>query len=427
MARTVTDAKLESRTARQRLIIRKKPYFRSIDPGRHLGYYKGTKGGVWLARINDNGIYREQKLGAADDIRDANSLDVLSFAQAQSAARNWFDQYAIDKVREAVVPAITVRVAVQEYIESRNARETVQQARPVRNSSAAYKLILHVLDQPQIADINLEDLSVDILKKWRAALPGTLGTRQRVTNDFKAALNKAAAKAEVKIVIKDGLIASAVEFSGSADAHESSVENKILTDDEVRNLLKAIAAVGDEDLYRMCLILAATGTRFAQARRLKVRDLQISRGRIMMPASFKGRSGGQPRSSVPLPIGKEIVDAMTPIIEGRNPQETLLLRWRHIQIGGRQWERDNRAPWQTPSELARPIRAAARVANLPAATSSYSFRHSSIVRGLRDGLPIRLVAQLHDTSIQMIERNYTRFLADALEDVARKAIVSLTA
>ena len=38
---------------------------------------------------------------------------------------------------------------------------------------------------------------------------------------------------------------------------------------------------------------------------------------------------------------------------------------------------------------------------------------------------MRLVAQLHDTSIKMIESNYTRFMADLLEDVARKAIVAM--
>jgi integrase len=427
MARTVTDAKLESKSARQRLVIRKKPYFRSIDPGRHLGYYKGSKGGMWLARINDNGIYREQKIGAADDIRDANNLDVLSFAQAQFAARNWFAQYALNKSRVAADPVISVRVAVQEYIAFRNLREAARQGRPDCTSSAAHKLNLHVLDNPEIADLKLEDLKIEVLKKWRAQLPGTGATRQRVTNDFKAALNSATRAAEVKLVIKDGLAATVVDISGAAEGADSAVQSKILTDDEVRTLLKAIAERGDDDIYRMCLLLAATGTRFAQARRLRVRDVQLARQRIMIPASYKGRSSGQPRSAVPVPIGKEVVDAMVPIISGRDPSEILLQRWRHVQIGAAQWERDRRAPWQTPSELARPIRAAARAASLPSATSSYSFRHSSIVRGLRDGLPVRLVAQLHDTSIQMIERNYTRFLADALEDLARNAIVSLTA
>jgi len=52
-------------------------------------------------------------------------------------------------------------------------------------------------------------------------------------------------------------------------------------------------------------------------------------------------------------------------------------------------------------------------------------RHSSIVRGLRKGLPIQQVAKLHNISVKMIERHYAKYIAIALEDLARAAVVSL--
>ena len=55
----------------------------------------------------------------------------------------------------------------------------------------------------------------------------------------------------------------------------------------------------------------------------------------------------------------------------------------------------------------------------------YALRHSSIVRGLRAGLPIRLVASNHDTSVQMIERHYARYIADGLEELSAKAVIPL--
>ncbi|WP_348640705.1 hypothetical protein [Mesorhizobium sp. AA22] len=55
----------------------------------------------------------------------------------------------------------------------------------------------------------------------------------------------------------------------------------------------------------------------------------------------------------------------------------------------------------------------------------YGLRHSSIVRGIRANLPIRLVAALHDTSVQMIERHYGRWIVDGLEDLAAAAVVPL--
>ena len=48
----------------------------------------------------------------------------------------------------------------------------------------------------------------------------------------------------------------------------------------------------------------------------------------------------------------------------------------------------------------------------------YALRHSSIVRGIRAGLPIRLVAAVHDTSVQMIERHYSRWIVDGLDELA---------
>ena len=63
---------------------------------------------------------------------------------------------------------------------------------------------------------------------------------------------------------------------------------------------------------------------------------------------------------------------------------------------------------------------------MAAGTIPYSLRHSSIVRGLRAGLPVRLVAALHDTSSAMIERHYAAFIVDAMDELAARAVVPLT-
>jgi len=87
MARTVRDTNLETRTARLRLAMRAEPYWRTIDPGAHLGYYRGRRGGTWVARLYQDGRYRKTALGTADDMSDADGVAILSFAQAQAAAR----------------------------------------------------------------------------------------------------------------------------------------------------------------------------------------------------------------------------------------------------------------------------------------------------------------------------------------------------
>ena len=70
MARTVRDAKLETRTARAALKPSGKPYFRAIDEGLHLGYRKGQTAGKWV----DAPLCRRAVLHHGDD-RDGRRHD----------------------------------------------------------------------------------------------------------------------------------------------------------------------------------------------------------------------------------------------------------------------------------------------------------------------------------------------------------------
>src|SRR6516225_1890445 len=96
MPRQVRDSNLESRTARSRLKVRHKPYFRLIEPGLHLGYRKLASGpGTWIKRrYNGEGGYATENLRTpagvlilADDHDDADGERILTFAQAQRTAR----------------------------------------------------------------------------------------------------------------------------------------------------------------------------------------------------------------------------------------------------------------------------------------------------------------------------------------------------
>ena len=95
MARTVRNPKIDTRTARQRLTLRREPYWTVISAGCALGYRRGAKGGTWIAKFrNENGKRHLEALGAADDVREADGLAVFSFSQAQAKARDWFQAKA---------------------------------------------------------------------------------------------------------------------------------------------------------------------------------------------------------------------------------------------------------------------------------------------------------------------------------------------
>ena len=53
----------------------------------------------------------------------------------------------------------------------------------------------------------------------------------------------------------------------------------------------------------------------------------------------------------------------------------------------------------------------------------YALRHSSIVRMLLKNIPIRLVASLHNTSVDMIERTYSKYITEHGDDISRKALL----
>jgi integrase len=224
--------------------------------------------------------------------------------------------------------------------------------------------------------------------------------------------------------VKDGFKAERID-----DDDEISVarDNQILTNVQVAALLRAAREIDDErgfegDLYRIIVCLAATGARFAQARRMRVSDAQRKELRLMMPGSYKGRGGNG--GSVPVPVGEDVIEVLLPGILDRPKEAPLFERWSHEQKSGSiLWRKSKRGPWKT-AELARPWHAIRERAGLPEAIP-YALRHSSIVRGLRNRLPIQRVAKLHNTSVKMIERHYAKYISTALEDLARAAVVPL--
>jgi integrase len=441
MPKTLKDTPLTTRNARAKLDPSPVPYWRGIDPETHLGYRKSSKhGGTWLVRWRVHPGYRQEPLGTADDKIGEGALD---FHAAERKAKEVVARARADAQAAADGPTLTVRGAVAPYIAERDAREARRRGRAYR--SDAHRLERYVIGRDKrggrkaihaakLADVPLHQLTKNDLRRWRAGLAETLNatSRERTVNDLKAALLAAYAAHDKRLdpsfpgIVKDGLKAN----GDSHDNDDTGVrENQILSDAQVTRLLRATQEIDreqnwDGDLYRLVAVLAATGARFSQVVRLRVGDVQRKAGRIMMPTSRKGK--GKKAASTPIPIAKDMLDALLPAVTGRSADAPLLERWRHEQKPGTvgDWQRAGRAPWQSASELARPWDDIRKRAKLPGVIA-YSLRHSSIVRGIRNNLPIRLVASAHDTSVQMIERHYSRFIVDGLEHLLANAVVPL--
>jgi len=93
MSRSVVDARIQDRTSRGGLAVRNKPYWRVLSEGAHLGYRRGKLKGSWVVRyrVAENGDYVTGVIGEADDLRDADGVDVLDNRQAFDKALRWFE------------------------------------------------------------------------------------------------------------------------------------------------------------------------------------------------------------------------------------------------------------------------------------------------------------------------------------------------
>ena len=88
VARKIRSADLETRTARLRFAVRKKPIPVRIGPGIQLTYRRNQQAGRWSVKAADGkGDHWTKGFAYADDFEDADGAAVLNFWQAVDRAR----------------------------------------------------------------------------------------------------------------------------------------------------------------------------------------------------------------------------------------------------------------------------------------------------------------------------------------------------
>ena len=428
MGRQLREAAITTRHARSGLPAGL--HWRSIDPDIHLGYRKVQRAGRWMVRWRSGVGYRQAPLATADDVLEADGANVLSFAQAVSTSRVFVAAARREDRAAAAGPVPSVTTACEDYsaaIEARQAAKLGQESRITRA-----RLRSHVTSDPVIGAKKLHDLRANDISSWRVRLRAKKlaeTTVRRISSDFRAALNDARVRHGERlpdrfiIEIKDGF--AITRNDPPADTERPSI---ILPDEDVRALIRAAREIDQEedwdgDLHRLVVGLAATGARFSQLARAPVAALMPDLERLMVPSSNKGR-GNRNRPPVAVALGADVVQTLALGARGRPARDLLFTRWGYARAGGLKWRKAARRGWR-PAELSEPFRAIARRAGLSDDVTAYALRHSSIVRGLRRHLPVRLVAALHDTSSEMIERYYSAYIVDALDAVAASAVVPL--
>ncbi|MGM4903766.1 integrase [Tardiphaga sp. 866_E4_N2_1] len=438
---------IDTPAKRGKLQPRKNPYWIGVSGGRggvSLGYRKGKGVSVWVVKAVIDGDRIEARLGSVAD-GDEIAGETLNYTAAVSAALAWGRQQAsiIEASREAdrVAAVPTVRSVVEAY-------EVQRRKAAGGRSTSASALLAHLPPDSKFAKLRLAQVSEKAIEEWVGQLkrqpqskPSRLtkrprrsksapvanlpplkpASRNRLVGDLRAALNVGAERHRREI---PGHVQAEIKAGTRNEPTEDEARKQLLTDGQVRAIV-AGAFEDDEDFGYVVFVLAVTGARFSQIARLTVADVQISKNRIMVPSSRKGRKR-KPSPPAAVPIDANAMARLTPLVAGRDTGEPLLLRWAHKRVPGpKRWARDVRRPWGPAFETSKSWQKAVQASGLPADTIMYALRHSSIVRGLIGGLPVRLVAALHDTSVLMIEKHYSAFIIDMTEELSRRHAISI--
>jgi len=412
MPRAIKDARLDTAAARARLPPRKKPHYRLIDAGLHIGYYRGAKtSGTWIARrYTGTGNYETQRLGLADDGRGADGREVLTFTQAQTAARAWATRQARQVAGIEESKPWTVEDAIKHYLTDYSARGG-KARRYVETTFDA-----HVT--PKLGTRLLADLTPAMIRSWHRGLataPARLRTKataeKRRTRPLAAddadahRARRATAnavltllKAALNLAFREGKVASDDAWRRvQAFQKVQAARVRYLTDEEAGRLVNACG----DDLRRLVLAALLTGCRYQELATLRPTDVDLDAGVVNIRAS----KGGGARSVV---LTDEAVEFFRQAGTGK-PTAAILL------------PRPDGASWGKSHQF-RPLRTACKAAKIAPAASFHILRHTHASRLAMKGVPMHVIAaQLGHSSVKVTERHYAHLSPGYVADTIRAA------
>src|SRR5262249_48275625 len=391
--------------ARQRLKPSGKPYYRTIDPGLHIGYRKPRSGaGKWVVRhYAGDQTYVVETIATADDLSDATfndrdiskaqirATDVLSFFQAQTKARALRDGRS--RSTAGIAGPLTVDDAMDsylEYLESHNPR-TATDARS-RN-----KLFI----RPKLGHLEIDSISAEQLQRWLSAIgkspryvrsaagekqrqlpirAGDDGIRARRVSAnrtfaiLRAALNRAWRAGKT---VSDRAWRSVEVFGGVEAARV-----RYLTVAEAKRLINAC----DAEFKPMLQAALQTGARYSELCRLQVHDFNPDVGTL----AVRRTKSGKPRHVI---LTDEGISLFRELTIGRSGGETLLCR--------------NDGSAFRYGQQKRPTDAAVKRAKITPPITFHGLRHTWASLSVMNGVPLLVVAKnLGHSDTKMVERHY---------------------
>jgi integrase len=412
MARKIKSTALESRSARDRLKPRGKPYWVVVEPGLHLGYRRpaGVAGrprvsGKWVERRYVGAqAYKVETVATADDFSDPDGHAVIDYWQAVDLVRR---RNAERAAAAAGKGPYTVADAIERYLEAIEAEGKA----PKDTRSRAMAMIVPALGSFEVAKLDTETINAWIKnlvqapprvrtakgqpQQHRAAATDEEGIRRRratvnrVVAILKAALNNAHRNGRVptdtawrRVKLFKNAVAARLRYITVAEAQ------RLLNvcEPEFRNLVRAALL---------------TGCRYGELCRLVVADFNPDAGTLAILRSKSGKS----RHVVLTEEGAAFFAAMC---VGRAGDAVLLPK-----RNGKSWGPSHQIPLM--------VQACARAKITPAVTF-HGLRHTFASLTVMAGAPLVVVAEaLGHADVKMVVKHYSHLSKTYVADEIRRA------
>jgi integrase len=417
MARVRASADIGSRDARRRLRARREPYFFVIERGLSLGYRKSKEGGTWVARRYDSGLRRhfEDRVGSADDSRDADGTEVLNFAQAQrkllleahagaerSSGRNYTVADAVsdylDYLRSHRKSADDAKIKFDAYVVPRLGEKRLvdlkagdfeewldwAMKRQARRKPKKPKPPPKRVSRKKSAEKEkLEAKKVDAAEQRRRRK----ATVNRIIAMFKACLNHAHNR---KKTPSREAWAGLKKFS-----RVDGARLRWLTVDESKRLINACSP----SFRRLVQAGLMTGCREGELLALRARDFDPHTETLLVADS----KSGKPRR---VPLTKEGTSVFEALTAGRKPDEPLFAR-----ADGTAWHR---------VAIIRAMQEACAAGKIDPPATFYTLRHTYASHLVQESTPLMYVASaLGHRDTRMVEKHYGHFAPSHVADTIR--------
>lgn len=408
MGRIVDNTDLRDREQRLKLAIRKKPYWMALKEGEHLGYYRGRRVRKWVARFRQTGgpyHYQEATIAEADDHADADGIKILSFKQAQEAARKWFD--GMQETGGRLVH-FSVSNALDDYLEGFTGKD-------LQNTQRRIEAIV----RPQLGRYEVVELTPSLINNWHTALanaPARLRTAKGAVQNYRLTADTTEArrsrrssanriltilKAALNIAYRNEKVASDEAWRRVKPFVKTEAPRlRYLDENESRRLVKACNA-NFQPIVQAALL---TGARYSELATLELRDFD----RQSQTLWLRETKAGTPRVVY---LDGEGFQLVCQAIGGKGRSDLIFPR-----PDGKRWG---------PAHQVRPMFAACKAAGLDPA-GFHDLRRTYGARLARKGVPMAVIAEALGHADERITRKHYAHLAPSyVADTIREAVAGL--